>query len=240
MAGFTTLYTFGIMFSDPVTAAVVLAGGPIVGALMAKFIKNAPIEKGIGVAILMSVTGAILVSTAGIHNASSERTFRGGELLLFIALVCWTWYSIKAQDWLAPMSQLRITTVTSLASAATLVVIFTIMHVLGFAALPLGMPGAADISMLLWIGPGSAGIAIILWNYGVSKAGVPVSSLFLNLVPVFAVLAATLFGSTLTLQHVLGGLFVLVGVAQMHIRKLLAAKPLRKKRRQGDEGRSIV
>ena len=37
----------------------------------------------------------------------------GGEILLVIAQLCWSWYSIRAQQWLADRGQIALSALTS-------------------------------------------------------------------------------------------------------------------------------
>jgi drug/metabolite transporter (DMT)-like permease len=142
--------------------------------------------------------------------------------LLLAGVVAWTWYSMKTQEWLGPLglSQLRITALTSLVSVGTLLGAFLLAAALGLAHAPDRMPGGAALAMLLWVGVGGAGIAIYLWNFGASRIGVPVATIYGNMAPVFAIVVAHLFGAPITLQQVLGGTLVLAGVIQMQVRRL--------------------
>ena len=73
---------------------------------------------------------------------------------------------------------------------------------------------------LSWVTVG----AVFLWNFGVSRLGVVVASLFLNLVPVSAVLIAAAMGTAPTLTQLVGGLLVLAGVLQAQLRRLRLAR----------------
>jgi drug/metabolite transporter (DMT)-like permease len=55
-------------------------------------------------------------------------------------------------------------------------------------------------------------MATLLWNYGVSRLGVTVATLQLNLEPVFAVLVGVALGAAAGWLQILGGLVVLAGV----------------------------
>ncbi|WP_332694787.1 DMT family transporter [Halalkalibacter lacteus] len=56
-------------------------------------------------------------------------------------------------------------------------------------------------------------IGFILYYYGIQKIGAAKASIFINVMPVSAVIMATLFlGETLTFATVIGALFVLSGV----------------------------
>jgi drug/metabolite transporter (DMT)-like permease len=222
MAGFATLQTLGIMLSNPISAAVVLNFGPLTAALVARVLDGIRFPRGLGLAIVLAVAGGILVVTSN-SQTNAHAGFRGGELLLIVSQVCWTWYSMKAQAWLAHegMSQLQITTVTSAVALMTLGAVYALVASAGMVVVPMAWPPAAHIGMVLWIGIGGSGLALVLWNESVSRLGVVIATLYLNLVPVFAVLIAAAFGTPVSVQQIMGGLLVILGVAQMQARQFV-------------------
>ncbi len=100
MAGFATFYTLAIAYSAPGTAIVINAATPIISAVFAAIVYRMPFEKGTGIAFLLAAIGAA-ISSLGREGANYAFDIRGGELFLVIAAICWAWYSINAQSWLA-------------------------------------------------------------------------------------------------------------------------------------------
>lgn len=219
MSGFATFYTLGILYSDPLTAAVVLSVSPIVAALLTRVMVGTRLTRSLIVAIVLSVSGALLVVRGGPVSAGQE--FRGGELLLVLAVTCWSWYSLKVQAWFPTMSNLRVTTLSSATAALWLSGIYALFMVTGLSGLPVEIAGWAPLTMLLWLSWGAAAIAIVFWHHGTSRLGVPVASLYLNLVPVFAfILSAFMFKIVPNAYQVVGGLIVLAGVVQVQVLRL--------------------
>lgn len=220
MACFSVFYTIGIMLSDPVRAAIAMSCSPLVAALMAKMMLRAPLARGFWPATICAVIGAALVALDAVRPKAGSANDSGyaGEALLVFAMVSWSWYSLKAQSWLASLgwSQMRITFLTSLAGGILICALFSVLAIITPERLPTAMPSSAAIAMLAWVGIGGAGLAILFWNYGVSHVGVPVATLYTTLAPVFSVVVAALFfGSNVTLQQVAGGMLILAGVFRM-------------------------
>lgn len=220
MACFSIFYTIGIMLSDPVRAAIAMSCGPLVAALLTKLMLRVPLARGFWPAAICAVIGASLVALDAVRPraGSAADTGYAGEVLLVLAMVSWSWYSIKVQAWLGPLgwSQMRITCLTSLAGGILICALFAVLAGLQPTRLPAEMPSAAVLGMLAWVGIGGAGLAILFWNFGVSHVGVPVATLYTSLAPVFSVgVAAAFFGSTVTLQQVAGGMLILAGVVRM-------------------------
>ncbi|QDO98563.1 DMT family transporter [Ferrovibrio terrae] len=229
MAMFSLCFTIGIMLSEPVRAAIVMSAGPLVAALLAKLMLRAPLARGFWPAAIAAMVGAALVAMDAVKaraSAPGEIAYLG-EGLLVCAMVLWSWYSMRAQSWLAPLgfSQMRITLLSSLSGGLLICSLFGILATMQPDRLPTELPAASAIGMLLCIGLGGAGIAILFWNYGVSRIGVPVATLYSSLAPVFAVtVSALFFGATITLQQVAGGILILAGILRMQWMQVRAAR----------------
>jgi drug/metabolite transporter (DMT)-like permease len=230
MACFSIFYTIGIMLSDPVRAAIAMSCGPLVAALLTKAMLRVPLARGFWPAAICAVIGASLVALDAVRPRAGSvgDTGYAGEALLVLAMVSWSWYSIKVQAWLGPLgwSQMRITCLTSLAGGILICALFVVLASLQPTRLPTEMPSATVLGMLAWVGIGGAGLAILFWNFGVSHVGVPVATLYTSLAPVFSVgVAAAFFGSTVTLQQIAGGMLILAGVVRMQWLQARSIRP---------------
>ncbi|WP_298721390.1 DMT family transporter [uncultured Ferrovibrio sp.] len=220
MASFSVFYTIGIMLSEPVRAAIAMSCSPLIAAIMTKIMIRVPLARGFWPAAIAAMIGATLVALDAVRPKAGSPGDHGylGEMLLVIAMMSWSWYSIKVQFWLGPLgwSQMRITFLTSLCGGILICGLFAVLAWFDPLRIPSEMPSSAAIAMLAWVGIGGAGLAILFWNYGVSHVGVPVATLYTSLAPVFSVLVAALFfGSTVTLQQIAGGIIILAGVVRM-------------------------
>jgi drug/metabolite transporter (DMT)-like permease len=218
LLGFSALHTIGILLSDPITAAVVTSFGPLTGAITARLLERAAFPPGLGVAVASAIVGGALVAT----NGEATIHFQGGEILFIASQVCWTWYSMKAQTWLVPhgLSQLQITAATSCAASLALILIYSIALLIGVTTFPAVSFEPAHLITLLWLGVAGTGIGLVTWNASVSRLGVPVATLYLNLIPVFAIAIAAGYGSPVGFWQVIGGLIVIGGVFQMQFRRV--------------------
>ena len=210
IGGFATCYTFGIGYSGPIAAAAILATAPVVAALMDWLIAGRRVSKRAMMAILLTVAGGLLVAVARPERSASAH---GGEALLVLGLVCWTWYSMKAQAWLAPLGigQLRLTMVTSGAAGLSLWIVFAVTTTLGLQARPAGRP--INVVLILgYLSVGPTAICIAFWNLGTARLGVTIAMVILNLSPIFAVLLSMALGAKPTWAELVGGAIALAGV----------------------------
>jgi drug/metabolite transporter (DMT)-like permease len=217
MAGPNILYTMGLAHADPVTAIVIQSASPVTATLIAWLVFRVRPERGLGLALGLAVAGGVLArlwGSAGIVRSGAQ----GGELLLVMSSACWAWYSLGCQRWLPGQSQLWITAGTVAPATASVGFVYLIARASGIAQAPDPVP-ALDALALAWMAISSTCMGVLFWNAGVSRLGLPVSALYLNLIPVVAILVAAASGVVPRWPQIAGGLLVLAGVAQAQLRR---------------------
>jgi len=224
MTAFSVLYTFGVTHAHTATAAIVLMCGPIWATLLARGMLGSITPPGFGITLVLVVAGGIIVVLGTPGRAAGSFGLEGGEALLVIAQLCWSWYSIRAQQWLADRGQITLSALTSTVASVLLGVVCAVVWALGGIAWPTRPPTPVEWGMVAWIGILGVAAAVLLWNTGVSLVGVPVASLFANSAPVFAIGLAALMGREPSWLQVGGGFIVLAGIAQLQIRQTRAAR----------------
>jgi len=224
MTAFSVFCTFGVAHAHPATAAIVLMCGPIWATLLARLMLGARTPPGFALTLALVVAGGVLVVLGAPGRASGGFGLRGGEILLVIAQLCWSWYSIRAQQWLADRGQIALSALTSTVASGLLGLVCLVVWLAGGIDWPTEMPSAVDIGMLAWVGILGVAVAIVLWNVGVSIVGVAVASLFSNSAPVFAIGVAALMGIEPTWLQLAGGVVVMVGIAQLQLRQMRGAR----------------
>ena len=228
MTVFSVLYTFGVAHAHPATSAIVLMCGPIWATILSRLMLGTGTPQGFALTLLLVVIGGVLVVLGAPHDGSrgSPRKFglEGGEPLLVIAQLCWSWYSIRAQQWLSDRGQIALSALTSTVAAVLLGVVCAVIALLGGIDWPARVPTTVEWGMIGWIGVLGVAVAVILWNVGVSLVGVPVASLFSNSAPVFAIGVAALMGNEPSWLQLGGGALVLGGIAQLQLRQIRRAR----------------
>ena len=210
IAGFSLLYTIGIALSNPVSAIIVSGASPAASAIYAALVFHQPLPRGAIGAFALSTTGAIIAALGSVSGG--EVVVRGGEWLLIVAALSWTWYSLKAQQWLGSWGQHRVTAVSYLGAALVIAPIYVALVTVGIAEIPATVPATPALVLLAWMIGAVTLLGGVLWNYGVSRIGIIVTSLYLNLIPLFGILTAAAFGSYPTGQQLVGCALVVVGV----------------------------
>jgi drug/metabolite transporter (DMT)-like permease len=229
IAAFATCYTFGIWYSGPVTAAAILATGPVIAVLMERAMGGRRIAGRTAVAVAIAVVGGLIAAFGRPHAGGGRH---GGELLLVVGLVCWTWYSMQAQAWLGHLGigSLRLTMVTTCAAGLSLWLVYGVCALAGIQPLPTTLPAAGDLAIFAWLAVGPTAVAICTWNLGTGRLGVTVATLFLNLSPIFAVLIGLPFGASPTAAELAGGGLAIAAVVWLQLgqlaRRTRAARPM--------------
>ncbi|MBI1778046.1 MAG: DMT family transporter [Proteobacteria bacterium] len=223
MAGFTTLYTVGISLSDPVSAAVVSGLSPVVSVIFCRLVWSIPLGPGAGLALLLGAIGS-LAAVLGDTDFHGFRGSHGGEILIIASQLCWSWYSVQTQKWLGGLDQARMTAVTMAAGAASLVVIYALAVWAGAAFVPADWPSPGVAAVILWTALAITVFGVLCWNFGTSRVGIVIAAIYLNLIPVIAIMIAVALGHTATLVQLIGGALVLIGVVQLQVRRLSAAR----------------
>jgi drug/metabolite transporter (DMT)-like permease len=221
IGGLATCYTVGLALADPVRAIVIQAGSPVITALVAWLGFRVPREPGLGLGLGLAGAGALLVlwpvSASSARAVVEGAPVGAGEALLLAGSVCWAWYSLGCQRWLAGWSQLRITAWTFVTATAALGGIELGAWAVGATRAP--APDAQDLALLAWLTATGTCLGVFLWNRGVSRLGLPRTAPYLNLVPVVALAITAASGVLPKGLQLVGAGLVLAGVLQAQLRR---------------------
>jgi drug/metabolite transporter (DMT)-like permease len=223
MGGFFCFYTLGIQFSNPITAAIAGVAGPLVSAATVRLVTGMRFDPGFPIALSLTVLGGVILVSSTLAG-EAHVTFGGGEIIVLLSNGIWTLYSIKAQAWFDRASQLHRTYVASLSAFGWMAVASLVMIGLGSSRPPWAVHDPLVWTQLVAIALFASGLGGYFWNIGASRLGVAVASLWVNLVPFFAVLWSMAYGFMPNAYQIAGGLVALSGVVYMQWRKLGAAR----------------
>ena len=226
MGAFFTFYNLGLRYTNPITAAALMAGTPVYAAITMRLAIGARLEPGFWGAATLTVIGAA-IAIYGRSSASGQGlSLQGGEIFVIAALVSWTLYSIFSQRWFpAETPQLQRTFVSMTGTCIWLALSWLVFHqfdMAGGAKIP---PDLQAISFLIITGTLATGLGGVAWNIGVNRIGLMPGSVWQNTVPVFGVLIAIPFGFHPTGEQIIGGGVVMSGVLYMQWLKFRRANP---------------
>lgn len=211
-AGFNLLMFQGVALSRPEFGAIVMALQPLIAAMI-QWQRNGhrPAAR-VFIALAVALVGVLLLSSNG-HPARLAGEVSPLPILMMIAGgTCWVLYSMGASAF-PGWSPLRYTALSGCGGALGL----GLIALLGASTGHLRTPGSADLLALLpqlgfLILPSSV-IAVLCWNQGLSRIGTQRGLLFINLIPLTALLIGVLRGHPLGGGELLGALLILASLA---------------------------
>ena len=204
--GYTLLLYYALGVTSPVSAAVLVSLNPATIAIAARFVLHENLSTRTVVGIVISFVGAVVVVLGS--GVAGEFTVSYGDVLLLLATVLWTAYSMVSPRITTP--PITATAVQAGISGIIMIPVMAIDIALGNGAW-LSLDGF-DWLGIAWIGFIPSAGAYFLWNISSSLIGPTRTGAFLNLIPVFTALLVLLFGGSVTLTQLAGGALVLLGV----------------------------
>jgi drug/metabolite transporter (DMT)-like permease len=216
---FAPLFTLGIQHSNPITAAILSSTSPTVTAAVGWIFYRLPIPRRMIPGIVLAVAGCICATyDPRLHGSLFD--LRGGEILIIAASACWSWYSITVQRWLLGCTQFRITAMTMSTGSVALIGAYLLASGLGAGTFPPRLPTTSlDAGLILWLAIGPVMLGNVMWHYGVRHLGAVIAALFMNLVPITAILITAVMGTVPTVQQLIGGALVLAGIMLAQLRR---------------------
>lgn len=206
--GYTLLLYSALQSTSPVTAAVLVALNPATIAIAAHFVLRDRLTRLAVTGILISFVGALIVVLGG--QSLSEMRLGAGDILLLIATLLWTAYSM-----IAPRIQTPPITATAVHAALSSLIMIPLMLVDEIVLNPGSWTTVAGVEWwgVIWIGLIPSAGAYFLWNVSSELIGPTRTGAFLNLIPVFTAVFVVALGGAVTVWHLAGGALVLLGVS---------------------------
>ena len=199
----------GLKYIEAGRAAVIIANNPILIALFSTLLFRERLTWIQTCGIILSVTGAITVITRGHLLDILGGSLGWGELLIFCSVLSWVTFSLIGKIILSDLSPL-----TSVTYAATIGAVALLLPALR-EGLFSQIPGYTTVDWLSLFFLGFFGTVIgFIWYYqGIRIIGATRAGLFINFVPISAiVLAYVILGEQITASLFFGTVMVVSGV----------------------------
>jgi drug/metabolite transporter (DMT)-like permease len=203
-------FIFGLDRTRAGNASLLLAGTPIITALMSAALGHERVRPRVWLGVVATFGGIVLVVLGGRGQIEAGHETLVGDLLMFAASVAWAFYTVGSRPLVEKYGALPITAWTLWIGTA------------GLVAAGIRDTMRTDwqqVSALTWLavlyaGLLSIGVAYIIWYYGVAKLGNTRTSAYSNVVPVIALAVAWLWlGEVPTTAQLAGTAVILTGVS---------------------------
>lgn len=204
---FNLLFFFAMQSTSPANGALIMATNPLVTTLIASALLGERSTARQLLALPLTFAGVMVVISGGSQQRLSTMQFAPGDLLMLGANLAFAIYNVLNRRYLPAGSALASTTLV-MASGAILLLLSA--SVSGESTVLPGMKASLALAAMTL---GGTVLAYLFWNTGIARLGAGRTALFLNLVPVFAMLTGTVAGILPTGVQIIGAIFVLAGVA---------------------------
>lgn len=204
--GFNVLFFFAMQSTSPTNGALIMATNPLVTTLIAAVVLRERSSARQLMALPLAFIGVMVVITGGNMQHLSNLQFASGDLLMLGANLAWAIYNVLNRRYLPAGSAFANTTLVMIAGAVLLLMTALI------SGETVAMPGMKASLALAMMSVAGTVLAYLFWNQGIVRLGASRTALFLNLVPVFAMLAGVLTGVAPTHVQVIGAVLVMGGV----------------------------
>lgn len=203
----------GLKLIEAGRAAIVIAINPIVIFLLCVCFFKEKLTRITTMGVLLSVAGAVIVITRGSLLASLNTSIGRGEFYIFACVLSWSAFSLIGKTILKGLSPLAAITYACLAGDALL---FIPAYNAGLLQHVRHYPLEAWLG-IFFLGIFGTVIGFVWYYEGIRAIGPTRASLYINFVPISAViLAFIVLGEPLTVSLLIGTIFVSCGVYLTH------------------------
>lgn len=192
-----------------INAGIMEASTPVFTLLLSIILLKESIQRKQLAGMVISLVGVILIITKGSLAIVTGLEFNRGDLLMLVAMISWSFYSIfiKQHMWKFPTyGVLIVLFIVSL-------LFFTPLLALEWSEIKAIEWSPSIIIGVIYLGIFPSLLALIAFNIGVRELGPTRASIFLNLIPVFTLIGSTIFlGEKASWLQIGGTILVISGV----------------------------
>ena len=198
----------GLKLIEAGRAAIIIANNPIFIALFAAIFFKEKLNAVKTTGIMISVSGAIVAISGGNLGEVLQGNLGWGEFYIFLCVASWVVFSLLGKAVMSGLSPLASVTYSSIAGTILLLL----------PAFREGLTNCIYYSMSDWwnifyLGFFGTVLGFVWFYEGINQIGPTKAGLFINFVPISAILLAYLIlGEPLTISLLIGTLLVTTGV----------------------------
>ncbi|MGA6926281.1 MAG: DMT family transporter [Desulfosarcina sp.] len=220
LLGLTGVFAYNVLFFNGLKwipagrASIIIANNPIVISVLSALFFRESLSAVKVVGILISVFGAIIAISGGDPLALFAGGIGKGDLFIGGCVISWSVYSLLGKRVMRDLSPLTAVSYSAAIGAAALLIPACMEGMLS-AAPGYSLVDWGNLAYLGWFGT----VLGFVWYYeGIRSIGPSRASLFINFVPISAiVLAHLILKEPVTLSLLTGAVLVVVGVTLNHL-----------------------
>lgn len=215
LLGMTGIFTYNIMFFkglkiiEASRASLIIATCPVFITIFSVIFLKEKINLIKGLGIIISVSGAIIVISKGNIEQMFKTGLGRGELYIFCCVLSWVAYSLIGKALMKTFSPLASVSYSVIVGAVALFIPACFEGVLQ----KFSHQSLRDWACISYLGVFGTVIGFVWYYQGVQRLGPTKAGLFINFVPIFAILCAfIILHEPITISLIVGTVLVISGV----------------------------
>lgn len=215
LLGMTGIFTYNVMFFkglkiiEASRASLIIATCPVFITIFSVFLLKEKVNLVKGLGIIISVSGAVIVISKGNIGQIISAGLGLGELYIFCCVLSWVAYSLIGKAVMKDLSPLISVSYSSIIGALALFIPACFEGLLK----NFGHQSLLDWTCISYLGIFGTVIGFVWYYQGVQHLGPTKAGLFINFVPIFAIICAFLIlREPVTISLVIGAALVITGV----------------------------
>jgi len=216
--GFNVFFFLGLKFSPAINGALIVSLTPALTLLYSNRILKTKLHLREIIGVLFSFLGVLYLMLKGNFSNLVDLTFSWGDLLLFTSSNFFAVQNVWVKSYGGKMSNLNFTLFTTLFCLLSFSLLMPFMS--------FGSIGSYSTNFWLatvGIGVFGTALAYILWNKGIDLKSANQAGVFINVVPLSAAAFSLVFGEKLYAYHMISGIFIIIGVMIIVIKRPLSS-----------------
>lgn len=220
-AAFNSLVYIGLKTTTATNGVLINSFCPMLIVLLGIIFYHQSISLLRSIGLLVSFIGVAFIVLKGDWHNLLVLNFNKGDLIIFIAVICWSIYTHWIKTLPAQMNKIGLTALQFIIAALVLFPFFLMEYFSGQHIIW----SVFSASVIFYVGIFPSVIAFLLYTLAVSRAGPAKTGFFLNLMPVFgAILASIFLQEKLYNYHYIGITCIFIGIALSSYQKNVIIK----------------
>ncbi|MNI22062.1 putative inner membrane transporter YhbE [compost metagenome] len=210
VVGFNTLTYIAVQYTGSINASLMNSATPILIVIISWLMFRERMKWKAGIGIMLSMAGVIWIIGRGSWSVIGQLSFNAGDLWMLLAVTCWAFYSVGMKK----ISGLYHSTLLLFSQIAIAIIVLVPASLIELSIRKPTVHYSVGLTAgLLYVGIFASLIAFSAWNRAIRELGPARCAGFLNLIPMFSAIFATLFaGEHIQLYHLIGAIFIIGGV----------------------------
>jgi drug/metabolite transporter (DMT)-like permease len=209
IVGYNLLGYWALNYTSAINFSLLNSTTPLFMFLLTYMMTKEKMNMKYVLSVLISISGVVFVITQGSIEKLISLKFNFGDLIMILAVILWSIYSLIVQKVSNHMSSFSVFGYSL--GIGFLFMIPAVLIELSFVSIQ--KIDYSEVVALFYLGIFPSVCSFLFWNRAVVLIGPSKSSIFLNLIPIFGATAAYyVLGEAITIYHVVGGILVFAGI----------------------------